>query len=272
MESSDKNELKDLKNFFKNRSKEIKEEKDQIISMIGSHLEKIDNSTLSESDKQKNKKELTHLGNFLRLLDDDLIIEEAVRESPNFMIRRNKSLIGIELRDMYSNIDAKETEGSIDQMFREIETELKDLLPTVNGVYKIEFKENISFDTQESEIKDEIIQCIKSSAPSLKYVEKIKKDPGNSIHLYTNEASSAGPLNKEVVLDAIAHEEKYLNLFKSSSNASEFWVILVLSDSSASSNYSSIDHAIIEYQFNTGFEKVFIFDFFEHKIIQLKTI
>jgi hypothetical protein len=270
MASLEKQNLKDLKNFFSNRAKEIKEEKEEILSIIGPHLEKIDNSTLSEIDKQHNKKELIDLGKFLKIFDKTIILKEAIRESPDFIISTNNKTIGIELRDIYTDIEERKTEGTLDKMFREIENELKDREPDKKGVYKIQFKENISFRTQKRAIKNEIIHSIRTSETPQKYVKNIDIDPGNILHLYTSEASSLGPLNKEVVLDAIAKKEAKLSIYKSSSNASDFWLLLILGGLKDSSNYSTIDNSIIVDKFQTGFDKVFIFDFFLSKIIELK--
>ena len=169
-------DLKSLKSFFANRSKEIKEEKNEMLSIIGTHLENIDSSSLSEIDKQKNKKELIDLGKFIRLYDKGITISEAIRESPDFIIKRKNSEIGIELRDIYTDLEAKKTEGTVEKIFREIELELKDTSESISGVYKVHFKEEISFRSQQREIKDEIIGFIKSKIEPHSYIKSIDKD------------------------------------------------------------------------------------------------
>jgi len=269
MDSIEKSDLKDLKNFFRNRTKEIKDEKDQVISIIGSHLEKIDDSTLSEIDKKNNKKDLTDLGNFLKSFDDTIIIEEAIRESPDFLVRKGQKTIGVELRDIYRDSDSKKT-GIVEKILEEVESELKSLEPETKGVYKINFKENISFGAETRPIKDEIIHCISASELPNKYVTSIDKSSGEALHLYSNETSSAGPLTKGIILEAITQKEKSLSVYKSLPDASEFWLLLVLSGLDESNNNSIVDDSICGGYFDTEFDKVFVFDCIKSNIVELK--
>ena len=105
MDTSENRDFKDLKNFFGNRSKEIKIVRDQILWVIGEHIEEIDKSTLSELDKQQKKKELTDLGNFLSLYDKTIVVEE-VRTLPDFFILKGNTTISLELSDLIAPDDA----------------------------------------------------------------------------------------------------------------------------------------------------------------------
>lgn len=95
MEPSDKESLKDLKNFFTNRSKEIKDEQSALLSIIGPHLECIDNSSSNEVEKQKKKREIIDLGNFLRLLNKNITLQEVLKEPQAFHLGRNKETISL---------------------------------------------------------------------------------------------------------------------------------------------------------------------------------
>jgi hypothetical protein len=179
MDTSENRDIKDLKNFFANRSKEVKNKRDQILSVIGEHLEEIDNSTLIEIDKHQKKKDLTDLGNFLSLYDNTFVVEEALRTSPDFLIRKGNKTRGLELSDLRINDDSEEQ-----------------------------------------------------------------------------------TLNKALVLDAISKKEKDLSTYKSSAKVAEFWLLLMSDDLS--------DDTFKEELVNTAFDKVFLFDVFESKIIELK--
>ncbi|MFT6846074.1 MAG: transcription termination factor NusB [Flavobacteriales bacterium] len=271
MESIDKSDLKDLQAFFKNRAKAIQDEKDLMLSIIGAHLEKIDQSKLSAVDAEQKKKEVIDLGKFIALYDQKITIEETVRESPSFIIRSHKKMIGVELLDLHSNLDVQKTEGYIDTLFREIEEKLKDISPAIHGVYKINFLGHVSFDTQKNEIKKDIIRCIKTSETDSTYLSSIKKSPGDILHLYTNETYNSGVLQKTEVLDAIAEKEEKMSQNQSTSKSSECWLLLEMSGTEESSAYATMDATIKDDVFTTSFEKVFIVDFFKSEIIELKT-
>lgn len=261
MESLDKNDLKDLKNFFKNRTKNIKDEKDQILSIIGPHLEKIDNSKLSEIDKYEHKKELNDLGNFIRLYDDAISIKEALTKAPDFLIGKGKKLMGVELSEIQSDTLANETK--IDVIFREVEDELKSVLSEVKGVYKIKFNKNLFTKTEDALLKSAIINCIKNSESGSEYIEHIEKSSSETFYLLMHEISSKKPLHETTINEMIVKKEKKVNAYKSLSNVKDFWLLLVLNDID---EYASIIH----HKFNTTFEKVFICDFTNSKIIELK--
>jgi hypothetical protein len=271
MESIDKSDLKDLQAFFKNRAKAIQDEKDLMLSIIGAHLEKIDQSKLSAVDAEQKKKEVIDLGKFIALYDQKITIEETVRESPSFIIRSHKKWMGVELLDLHSNLDAQKTEGTIDTLFREIEEELKDISHAIHGVYKIKLLGHVSFDTQKNEIKKDIIRCIKTSETDSTYLSSIEKSPGDILHLYTNETYNSGVLQKTEVLDAIAEKEEKISSYLSTSKSSECWLLLEMSGAEESSAYATMDATIKDDVFTTSFEKVFIVDFFKSEIIELKT-
>ena len=67
MSSIDKSDLDNLKNFFSSRNKEAKNDQDDIILIIGEHLQKIEQSRLNEEDKFNFKNQLTNLGTFLKI-------------------------------------------------------------------------------------------------------------------------------------------------------------------------------------------------------------
>ncbi|MCP4521314.1 MAG: hypothetical protein GY827_06435, partial [Cytophagales bacterium] len=102
------------------------------------------------------------------------------------------------------------------------------------------------------------------------YIKSIDKDIHTGLHIYSNEVSPIGPLRKEVITRALSDKEKNLKTYKLSSNASEFWLLLVLGGLKDSSDYSHIEDSIINDKFTTDFDKVFIINFFESKIIELK--
>lgn len=262
MDALDKNDLKNLKNFFNNRTKNIKDEKDLILSIIGKHLEEIDNSKLSEIEKYDNKKELNDVGNFIKLFDSNILIEEAIRKEPDFLVRKNKKLIGVDLNVIYN--DSTIIETRIDTIFKQIEEELKDDVSKIKGVYKIKFNEKTFFNAEDSVLKKAIIKGVKNPETSSEYIEFIEKSSGDTFYLLMHEITSLNLLTNEVINETILKKEEKLNEYKASSKAKEFWLLLVLNDEN---DYASI----LKNQFKTAYEKVFICDFTNSKIIELKT-
>ena len=261
MEALDKNDLNNLKNFFKNRTKDVKDEKDQILSIIGKHLEQIDNSKLSEIEKYENKKELNDLGNFIRLYDDAIFIEEAVRKAPDFLIRKYKKRIGVELTDVYD--DTLIGELKITKIFKEIEEELQDVLPEIKGVYKIKFNEDLFFEADGGVLKEAIINSIKIPDFISDYIEEIEKSVSDTFYLLAHEMASNKPLEVTVITNQIAEKECKLASYKTASTIKEFWLLMVLKDVS---DYTSIKNHL----FKTKFQKMFICDFNNSQIVELK--
>jgi len=262
MDTLGKNDLKDLQSFFKNRTKNIKGEKDQIISIIGKHLEEIDNSKLSEIEKYDNKKEINDVGNFIKLFDDAIVIEEVLRKEPNFLVRKNKKLIGVDLNHIQNDSTISETR--IDKIFKKVEEELKDILSDIKGVYKIKFNEKTFFNAEDNVLKKAIINGIKNPEASSEYIEHIEKNSGDTFYLLMHEVASINGLSNEMIKDYILKKEEKLNEYRASTKATEFWLLLVLNDEN---DYA----AIIKNKYTTDYEKVFICDFTNGKIIELKT-
>lgn len=263
MDALNKNDLKDLQNFFKNRTKSIKDEKDQIISIIGKHLEQIDNSKLSETEKHENKKELNDIANFIKLFDTTLVIEEAIRKEPDFLVRKNKKLIGIELSSIQNQSTINEIR--IDKIFKEVETDLKNVLLDIKGVYKIKFNKNNFVNVEDSILKEAIIKSIKNPEDSSEYIDGIEKNKGDTFFLLLDEVVTINSLSSEVINRYILKKEERLREYKSLSQASEFWLLLVLDDEN---DYKSV----LKHQFTTDYEKVFICDFTNAKIMELKRV
>lgn len=121
MSSIEKADLDNLKNFFSNRNKEIKIEQDDLMLIIGEHLEKIEESKLIEEDKLNYKNQLTNLGSFLIKYNKNYSISESGRTSPDFILTKKKTLINLDLVEVQTNLELKQNEEYIEVLLEELE-------------------------------------------------------------------------------------------------------------------------------------------------------
>jgi hypothetical protein len=100
--------LQNLQNFFKKRNQEVREEKKEILQLIGSFLEDIEKSSFSEMEKEEAKKRVIDLGRFIQFFDSKLIIEEVLKES--FIIKKKANSIGLIHYNFNGNFESTNNE------------------------------------------------------------------------------------------------------------------------------------------------------------------
>ena len=261
MDSLDKSDLKNLKDFFKNRTKNIKNEKDEVLAIIGGHLEAIDNSTLAEIEKHESKKALNDIGNFIKLFDETIIIEEVLRTAPDFLLRKNKQLVGLDLNYIYS--DSSDIATKSDKIFKELEEELKAVSPEIKGIYKIKFNENLFLKIEDEVLKKAIISSIKNPEFKSDYIENVTHSIGDILYFLLDEVSAKNYLSEEIIKETIANNDTKLSEYRSSVKINEFWLVLVLNDFT---DYEKV----VKLVFQTKYQKVFICDFSKYTVLELR--
>jgi hypothetical protein len=253
------------------QSKKLQEDRKVVLSKINPWLDILEKSLLSKIEKKQKRKEIIDIGNFIHYFDSSLIIEDALSESPDFIIKQNELNIGVELKDLVIRQNEKEKEGILKSLFEQIKSELKSEEKSLCGLYRVELiDENLSLKKKNREaLKKEIIALIKGQQIEQKYVKAIKKRPMSEISIYKGETTIVGNLERKVVKEKIKTKENKLKSY-SNENLDEIWLLLVIGGVEKSSDYSFFDSDITEKPFESNFDKIFIYDFFDRKITELK--
>ena len=253
------------------QSKKLQEDRKVVLSKINPWLDILEKSLLSKIEKKQKRKEIIDIGNFIHYFDSSLIIEDALSESPDFIIKQNELNIGVELKDLVIRQNEKEKEGILKSLFEQIKSELKSEEKSLCGLYRVELiNENLSLKKKNREaLKKEIIALIKGQQIEQKYVKAIKKRPMSEISIYKGETTIVGNLERKVVEEKIKTKENKLKSY-SNENLDEIWLLLVIGGVEKSSDYSFFDSDITEKPFESNFDKIFIYDFFDRKITELK--
>lgn len=261
----------DLISKLQGQFKLLREERNLIKEKIDPWLEKVDSKLFSENERKQKRKELIDLGNFLHYLDKDIRIKEAFTESPDFIIKSKENLIGVELKDLVIDISEKEKEGLLKSIFKEVIKSLETDLNKYKGSYRIEFiEENFSLKRNNRElIKNEIISNIKGLNNKPVVVKKVTKFPYEGIALHKGETTIVGNLSKVLVQKRINSKEKLIPLYYQK-DISQIWLVMVIGGVEKSSDFSLFDPEITEDEFASNFDRIFIYEFFDRKITELK--
>ena len=253
------------------QSKKLQEDRKVVLSKINPWLEILEMSSQSKIEKKQKQKEIIDIGNFIHYFDSSIEIEDALGESPDFIIKQNELNIGVELKDLVIRQNEKEKEGILNSLFEQIKSELKSEEKSLCGLYRVELiDENLFLKKKNKEaLKKEIIALIKGQQIEQEYVKAIKKRPMSEISLYKGETTIVGNLQRTVVEEKIKTKENKLKSY-SNENLDEIWLLLVIGGVEKSSDYSFFDSDITEKPFESNFDKIFIYDFFHRGITELK--
>lgn len=273
-----------IKDFFKSNKDgnetqdsilKLKKDKSFISSLIQPWLDILEESNLSIIDKSQKRKEIIEIGHFIHSFDSSLKIENPLDESPDIILSKGKSTIGVELKDLVILDNEKEKEGIFNKLFKQIETKLKSEKQKISGLYEIEvLNENLPLKNKDKKaIKNEIVALIKGQIINQQYIKNITKIDSNSeISLYKSESLTSTLLTQDIIEDKISSKERLLNSY-STQALDEIWLLLVIAGATKSS-YNSLENSlqITKTAIKSNFSRIFIYNFFERKTIELKVI
>lgn len=155
--------------------------------------------------------------------------------------------------------------NAISKILSEIEAEFSNRDARYTGLYNVEFRNpKANFDTAEiQKLKREIISGIKGEVILFKYVERIRKLPSSEFRI----------VNRDFKVLECGREEIQNMIGRNSSSASgqKQWLVLTLSAIDNDCRSFLIDEALKTTSFSSGFDKIFLFDFYTSEIIELNT-
>ncbi|MBL7866834.1 MAG: hypothetical protein JNM71_02320 [Flavobacterium lindanitolerans] len=154
-------------------------------------------------------------------------------------------------------------ENAISKILSEIETEFSELGDRYRALYNVEFRNpEANFDAAEIlKLKSEIISGIKGEVILYKYVERIRKLPSSEFRI-VNRDFRILECSYEDIQSAI--DQNYLL-----QSDQRQWLVIVLSAVDNNCRSFLIDETIKTAAFSSGFEKIFLFDFYTSEIIEL---
>lgn len=252
----------------------MKAEKKAVLDIIQPWYQQVKKNSKSENERKQKQKELIELGCFIHSFDDTIKIINGLRERPDFEVEWKNQKIGIELRDVIRDYQAKQKEGTLEIFFKEIAKELTAISCDFNGIYNVRFSKKLpNFNYKiKSKIKSEIINYIvKNEIPSPELIRSIDKSFHSGVFLYSSEPFIiSGNLKRNTIEEAISKKNKLINKY-ANNEFDEVWLLLVLGGAEESSNYNKIEDAIFNKPFKTGFNRVLLFNFIDMKVYELKT-
>lgn len=266
MSSIEKADLDNLKNFFSNRNKEIKNDQDDLMLIIGEHLEKIEQSKLIEEDKLNYKNQLTNLGLFLIKHNKNYSIRESGRKSPDFILAKKKTLINLDIVEVQKNLELKQNEEYIEVLLEELKKELLNENNNIKGFFKLNLKNEAFKSTNRSDLKAIIINEINLKGFENAYIESIVKTESDQLHLFNSTPGQNIELNREEIQSHINAKEKSLVGHKSFEN----WLLLYFDGGQNSYDFKGIESSVLTLKFESKFNSILLFDQKKSKVYTLK--
>lgn len=247
--------------------KTVSENLNRLHQLIDNHISEL---KANEYKNQKKIIEVCHVGKLLMNLDDNSSIEKAC-EVPDFIVRYNENLIGIEHQTIVDS-DEKSHEGFFQNIFKHAEIELKkdDSVPNVLMNCWLHHEIEYKLSQKEDYIK-QIVQIIK------KYVSSNTLEENSiiqSIYMMPHVELCLSPnfgawwqkfIDNQTLQNAIDNKEKRIAEYRK--NIDEVWLLIVIGGTDASS-YQIEDTE--SYVIKSTFDKVFILEDYPNNLYQLK--
>ncbi|WP_146194118.1 hypothetical protein [Brumimicrobium oceani] len=267
-------------NFNPDDLKKIRDEHklvSQKIHLMIDHL-------LSNKNSDKEKLEISHVGKFLILLNEEISIKSK-SESPDFIIQVKDKIIGLE-HETIRNTKTVGNVGSIKNLIQRVEkyyintftdslTPFKEKYPNCpNMIVDIRFIDDLfSFKKQESsKLSMEIANYVHSlingeETDKPHYINRVSIKPHTQVkYILRTNINKTEKLEFETLKFFIDKKESKVARYKRLSKLNEQWLLLV----AGSLNRDSFE---IENDFNldtSGFERIYLLDDFNAKYYRIK--
>lgn len=231
------------------------------IQAIERWITAIESSKQEDCAKEQEIKAIVDLWKFADLYDNRAIITqkgEIQLEDAEGMAEK----VSVVTSDLFLT----PKENAISKILSEIEAEFSGLDVRYKGLYNVEFRNpEANFNAAEIlKLKSEIISGIKGEVILFKYVERIRKMPSSEFRIVNRDLRMLECTYEDVqnIID-----QNYLL-----QSDQKQWLVLVLSAIDNNCRSFIIDEAIKTAAFSSGFEKIFLFDFYTSEIIELNVI
>lgn len=220
-----------------------------VAETIEDQIDMIENSGLSVSDQYKKISELTDRWKFTTCYPSDAT-------HPDYSDT-------VEIQ--FSDLDLQEGKNELKMLFRDIEKELS--LEERNGFYNIKFKKHNRNFTPEAihALKQEILSGIRGKIMVYHYIQQIQKIENATVQLHTNDWFYIKACNKKNILGSLRKNTP------SNTNGKKQWFVMVLSAIQSQCSHFTFASSVFTTAYASGFDKIFLFDFYKGEVLELKT-
>lgn len=229
------------------------------------HLVK-DLDRYNQSDNQKIL-ELCQVGKFLCTYFPNFKILES-REQPDFIIADDYEKVGLEHQSIFVD-EVLKRNGFFNNISLLAERELTKETEVPNFLVNCYVKNDISFSVKDkNDILETFIKVIKEFVLiENDLFDRLMKMPHSQKSVNVNFGAYMVPvLTEEKLLNAIDKKERKVQNYISNTNSKQ-WLLLLIGGVGEHSYYVRNN---LELNFNTTFEKVFLFEDFDNRLYQLK--
>jgi hypothetical protein len=256
--------------------KSIGDEKLEILKIINPFFDQL--RSLNTKDSNKKVYELIDLGKFLwySKLETDIVILEC-SEQPDFLIKHQNNIIGIEHTGIYDDEVVAEIK-TIKKIIKKCQEKLVVERSDIAGLYNlILIPQNFMTELKLSErriidtINDYIIATfdnIVTEKPG--FISEVIHTENPRLELTLGEKYWLAELTTEAISKTISKKEAKIDTYKSLKEIKECWLLIVIDGASSDSSFEIKLKRLPTHL--TQFDKVFIFDNFKGRIIEGKKI
>lgn len=248
--------------------KSIVEGQKSIGELIDFHLEFL----LQNKSKNRQKiLEVCHIGKFLMLFGNNLIIDQ-LSEKPDFILSDGNERIGLE-HQIIIDKETKEKEGFFENLFTLAENELNSDPEVPNFLANCFLHSNQNYKLNQ---KSQMISLIKTVVKEYilndvllenPIIERISKMPNSRKHISPNFGGWwQRKLTKKLIEDSIVKKEQKITTYKSC-GIDKLWLLIVIG-SLGESSFEVAEN--LEINISTEFDKIFILEDFNNKLYELK--
>jgi hypothetical protein len=223
------------------------------IQQIEGWIEAIESSNVIEKEQEQNISGIVDFWKFATTCDSQVSIIEKGK------IAIDSEPINITTSDF---ILSKRT-NPFEKMISDVEEELLQFGTKYLGLYSIRFHD-LNRNFQEDDlilVKEEILSAIKGDVILYKYVYKLNKIPSAELKIFKNDLG---------VLECDSEEIQHaISKTRFEKTTEKQWLVLLLDAIDHNCNSFLFEGKIKEVLFESGYDKVFLFDFYKSEIIAL---
>ncbi len=235
-------------------------------------LKEIVKPFLIDGLEKKKVDEICQAAKFVLCAEEGLKIVDGNREVPDFILSQGDKIIGLEIREFYTQ--SVEKINYVQKLFDDSVLEYK---KKFDGKILVNFwlSENFNYKRRDKSLLIEIIiefvndEVNRRSPKKPEFIEKFDIQTHSDVFFHYNEGTYTQEiLEEDIVLNAIAEKEVKINNYIEKSGTDIQWLLLVSSEV-GSNSFDTYDFDGIG-NVETKFEHVYLLKDFDCKIIKIK--
>jgi hypothetical protein len=217
--------------------------------------------------------ETCHLAKFLSRYDSSIEIVTK-SENPDFIIRKDNSLVGVE-HETIVNQEFKQVEGSLKRLIADVENEYRRTHPYEKRLLNIYMNDIRYSKNNKTDLIKELLEIVNHYIKTQTVLENdFIYDITMMDHSRLDFVCNLGGwwqrnLDFTSLLNAIKRKEMKITEYQKNSGCEEQWLLLVIG-SLGKSSYEIDSPESLNQPFDTTFNKVFILEDFKANVYELK--